>query len=249
MTYLSSTLNCELMKISDWLKANKLSLNLKKTKYIAFTPRQKRLHFNFQLAIDNQPINQVTETAFLGVILDKNLTWKPHISHIANKISKSIGIIYRSKFYLPKKSLITLYYSLIYPYLFYCNMVWASTYETNLHRIVILQKRAIRIISKSNFDDHTSPIFKSLGILKFHDIHIAQISQFMYSYTKSLLPDKFCNIFSTHRQIHSHNTRYALNFCLPLCRINISKFSVLYQGPKLYNTLDEKIKNCTSLFV
>ena len=93
MAYLIDTFNLELIKVSDWLKANKLSLNVKKTKYITFTPRQKRLNCSFQIAIDNQPINQVTETTFLGVILDKNLTWKPHISYLANKISKSIGVI------------------------------------------------------------------------------------------------------------------------------------------------------------
>ena len=138
MAYLIDTFNLELIKISDWLKANKLYLNLKKTKCITFTPRQKRLNCSFQIAIGNQPINQVMETTFLGVILDKNLTWKPHISYSANKKSKSIGVIYRSSFYLPQKSLL-MYYSLIYPYLFYCNMIWASTYLTNLRRIVTLQ--------------------------------------------------------------------------------------------------------------
>ena len=175
MAYLTDTFNLELIKISDWLKANKLFLNLKKTKCITFTPRQKRLNCSFQIAIDNQPINQVTETTFLGVILDKNLTWKPHISYLANKISKSIGVIYRSSFYLPQKSLLTLYYSLIYPYLIYCNMIWASTYLTNLRHIVTLQKRVIRIINKSKFDDHSSPIFKSLGITKFLDIRLIQL--------------------------------------------------------------------------
>ena len=68
LAYLIDTLNLELIKISEWLKANKLSLNVKKTKCITFTPRQKRLNCSFQIAIDNQPINQVTETTFLGVI-------------------------------------------------------------------------------------------------------------------------------------------------------------------------------------
>ena len=75
-----------------------------------------------------------------------------------------------------------LYYSLIYPYLNYCNIVWASTYKTYVCRLVILQKRIIRIINKSHFNAHTDPIFKDLGILKFNDIHLPQLDQFMYSY-------------------------------------------------------------------
>ena len=57
-----------------------------------------------------------------------------------------------------------LYYSLIYPYFYYCNIVWASTFETNVRRLVILQKHIINIINKSHFNAHTDPIFNDLGI-------------------------------------------------------------------------------------
>ena len=88
---------------------------------------------------------------------------------------------------LPKTSLRILYYSLIYPYFYYCCIVWASTYKTNLRRLFILQKRIIRIINKSHFDAHTNPIFKDLGILKFNDIHLLQLGQFMYSCSQGFI--------------------------------------------------------------
>ena len=155
-----------------WFKANKLSLNLKRTKVMVFKPRRKRSICNIQISIDNQNIVKVKETNFLGVILDENLNWKSEISHVASKVAKSIGIISRCSFFLPKSSLRMLYYSLIYPYFCYCSVVWASTYKINLRRLVILQKRIIRIIyNKSHFNAHTDPIFKDLGTLKFNDIH------------------------------------------------------------------------------
>ena len=110
-----------------------------------FKPRQKTLHPDVQLTQNNRSIEQVNETVFLGVILDETLSLKSHISHVANKISKSIEIIFTSSFYLFDISLRILYYSIIYPYLEYCNFVWASTYLSNLCRIVLLQKRAIPI--------------------------------------------------------------------------------------------------------
>jgi hypothetical protein len=112
---------------------NKLTLNLVKTKYILFKPRQKCQNLTAELFIDNQQIIQVQETSLLGVILDENLSWKSHISHISSKIAKSIGIIFRTSFYLLKSSLKMLYYALVYPYLQYYNIVWASTY----HQILI----------------------------------------------------------------------------------------------------------------
>ena len=59
--------------------------------------------------------------------------------------------------------------------------------------------------------------------------------------------DIFNHIFPTHSQQHSFKTRYAAAFCLPQCRTNIKQFSVLYQGPKLYNSLDAKITSSSSL--
>jgi hypothetical protein len=75
-----------------------------------------------------------------------------------------------------------LYHALVYPYLQYCNIVWASTYSSNLNCIVILQKQIVRILSKGKFDSHTDPFFKELKLLKFHDIcklQFGQISFFM----------------------------------------------------------------------
>ena len=158
--------------------------------------------------------------------MDENLNWKSEISHVASKVAKSIGIISRCSFFLPKSSLRMLYYSLIYPYFYYCNIVWASTYKTNLRRLVILQKRIIRIINKSHFNAHTDPIFKDLGILKFNDIHLLQLGQFMYSCKNSFLPPRFNNNFSQNNQFHSYNTRNSLADRLSYCRTNTKMFSL-----------------------
>ena len=165
---------------------------------------------------------------------------------MANKVSKSVGIICKSSFCLSTKSLRTLCFSLVYPYFFYCNLVWASTYRTNLARLVILQKRVVRTIGKSQFYAHTDPISKNLGILKFHDIHLLQLGLFMYSFQNRTLPLKFDCKFTLRRQIHSYNTRNSHAFSLPFCRTNIKQFSVFYQGPKFYNFLITVIVNSSS---
>ena len=179
LNYLNNILNSELRKMSDWFNVN-ISLNLTKTKYMIFKSRQNRHHPDVQLSLNSCSIERVNETVFLGVILDETLSWKSHISHVANKISKLIGIIFRSSFYLLGTSLRILYYSIIYPYLEYCNLVWASTYSSNLCCIVLLKKRAIRILNESEFYAHTDPLFTKLNILKFEDIHLLQLGQFMY---------------------------------------------------------------------
>ena len=141
-----------------------------------------------QISINEQRIKQVKERVFLSVVLDEHLTWKPHISQVAHKISKSIGVINRARFFLPKPCLKTLYYCLVYPYLHYCIIVWGSSYKTNLCRLVSLQKRVIRIISKSAFDSHSDPIFKELELLKLFDIRKLELVKLMFSFNRSFLP-------------------------------------------------------------
>ena len=129
-------------------------------------------------------------------------TWKSQIQNIARKVSKSVGIIYKSSFYLNKISLCNLYYSLVYPYLHYCAIVWRSTYQSNLKRLINLQKRVIGIVSRSSFDAHANSIFISLRILKFEDIIKLQIGKVMYLYKNGLLPDSFNDMFLLNCDIH-----------------------------------------------
>ena len=180
LSYLNTIINLELDKLSIWLQTNKLSVNTNKSNYIVFKSRQGRQPLDLNLEINKCSLNQVSEVVFLGVVLDEHLSWKSHISHLAWKISKSIGIIFKSNSCLPRFSLRLLYYSLVYPYLQYCVTVWGSTYPSNLNRIILLQKRVVRCINKDAYDAHTDPIFKELRILKFNDIYLLNLGIYVF---------------------------------------------------------------------
>ena len=147
--------------------------------------------------------------------------WKTHVNVTAAKISKSVGLLYKAKYYLPSKSLLTLYYALIYPYLTYCNLIWASTYVTNLQRIYLLQKRAVRAISKADYKASSKPLFANLKILDVFSIYSLQVSSFMYLYHNGALPISFTQIFQTGNKIHQYLTRYSDFYRPHTCRTNI----------------------------
>jgi hypothetical protein len=109
----------------DWLRTNRLSLNLKKTHAMVFGSKKKSMNSNPVLKIDNLILEIVKETTFLGIILDAGLTWKNHIAYTAKQIAKSIGILSKAKQFLNNKTLLQLYYSFVYPYLIYSNIIWA----------------------------------------------------------------------------------------------------------------------------
>ena len=167
---------------------------------------------------------------------------KPHLQNLTRKISKSLGIIYKSSFCLNKNSSYTLYYSLVYPYLYYCACLWGLTYHSYLKRLVTLQKRAVRMISRSAFDAHTDPIFKSLKLLKFENIVALHVAKIMYLYKNGQLPESFKNMFFTGPEIHNYNTRNSNLFRLPSGRTNVRKFSLRFQGPKIFNSINDEIK-------
>ena len=225
-TTLKNLVNSETIKLSDWFKANKLSLNMQKSNYIIFKPRQRRNELTLSTEMDGFKMNQVKEVNFLGVILDETLSWKPHISQVVSAFSKSVSVIRKSSFCLTRTGLCTLYYSLVYSYLQYCILVWGSTYPTHLRRLVLLQKRIIRIISKKSFDAHTNPLFKSLMILKIEDIYSLLLGKFMFSLKNNSVPSSFSRSILRTNQVHGYNTRSSKKFYIPFCRTNIRKFSV-----------------------
>ena len=85
---------------------------------------------------------------FLGAMADENLTWNDHIHILENTLSKTIGLLYRSKPYLDKSTMTTLYFSLFHSYLNYGNVAWASTTKSKL-KIASQQRQAVNAIPKS----------------------------------------------------------------------------------------------------
>ena len=159
-----------------------------------------------------------------------------------------MGIIFRSRFYLSSKTKVTLYYALIYPYITYCNSTWSSTYVSNLNRIFYLQKRVVRAIVNSDYRAHSAPLFAKLGILDIFQVNSFQIAKFMFCYQNQLLPPMFLNLFLTSSQVHNYGTRAANQYRSHSCRTNLKQFTVLYHGPKIWNSLPQSITSSSSLF-
>ena len=122
---LERVVNAELSKVQEWLVANRLTLNAKKSNFVIFHPYQKKLDRDVIPKIfdietnDFVLLDQKTYIKYLDILIDSNLTWKYHISYITSKISKTIGVIARLRHFVPTSTLLTLFRSLLSPYLLY----------------------------------------------------------------------------------------------------------------------------------
>ena len=199
-------MNEEMIKISAWLKIDKLSLNIDKTHFMLFKGKRK-IRKGIEIKIDNRMINQVSETKFLGIYIDENLSWKSHIQNITQNVARATGILYKVRQILDTNTLRNLYFTFVYPYLTYCVHVWGNACKTYLTKLGKLQDKIMRIITYSTYKAHSDSLYNALKLLKIKDIHKLSIGIFMFKYINSELPDIFISMFKCRHQVHNYNTR------------------------------------------
>ena len=210
--------------------------------------------FLIQKSIQSRPlklgdsfIQETDHIKFLGLILDKNLTFKNHIGYIESKISRSVGVLFKLKSYLPVRKLKMLCNSLILPHLNYGVECWHAAPNFAKNKLEVLQKKALRAIFGLPYNSHTNDIFKENGLLKITDIyrtnllcHLYKIRNMPANYDASLHP----RLMST---IHSYSTRNSNNLEIPRYNKATSQSSFLFQSAKEWNIIPENIRNSSSL--
>ena len=224
-------INLELEKVNTWLKVNKLSLNVKKTKFMIFHKLNKRFDAP-QLMLNNIQLNKCDSFNFLGLHITQHLTWTEHVRHISSRISRTAGQLNHLKHILPSKILITLYNTLILPHFNYCILTWGSQHQS----ISKLQKKCIRIVGNSHYCSHTEPILKNNNLLRIEDIYKLQQLSFYFKLKNGTLPPYFSTFPTTlNHEIHQHNTRR--KYIFPI-RANhtFTKNSLRYKIVDLVNT-------------
>ena len=230
-------MNAEMTKIVNWLRTNKLSLNLKKKHFIIFRKKRGKITLQNDLIIDDVVINRTNHTRFLGVMVVQHLTFESHVKYIKGKISRGIGILYKAKRSLKESSLLTLYYAFIYPYFTYCINVWGNTYPSIIDPLIKCQKWAVRIVKGAGKYDHTSPIFYNLKILNLRRLYVYFIQIFLYKYKRQELPESFMDFLTVVSTIHQHNTRQISQYRAPLAICFQRSSALKCSGAKIYNNL------------
>ena len=240
---LQDTINRELDKLFVWFSVNRLSLNLGKTNYMLF--RSRPPDNELALKINNVLLPRVAATKFLGIIIDDKLSWKPHIQSVKSKLSSVLSIMYKASKLINTTGMYTLYCSLFHPYLSYCNEIWGNTYTSNVKCLFTLQKKAIRLICNADRLAHTNAMFKDMSILKLSEFVKYKTAIVMFNIFHGTLPIQLQMRFTKYSSVYS--TRQTKSFVMVQVRTNLKAMCLSVHGVKLWNTLPDDIKNCTSV--
>jgi len=259
---LINSINIDINKMAIWFKANKLAVNKTKTKYIIFHSKGKKVPINLPPVIfdENEPNlphdpNGVTilerfhdkhESAdgraykLLGVYLDEHLSFDKHVTHIINKLNRSLYCIRMAKHNLNCQGLRSLYFALIHSHLSYCPTILNCLSQSNKNKLFKVQKKAIRVITGSSYNAHTSPLFINHKILPLDKIIKHGKLSFMHSVYYDYAPKSFENVWiKNEERLGDYNLRNDDLYMLPIPRLEIIKRLPAYSLPAEWNTAGE----------
>ena len=133
-----------------------------------------------KIKIGSKGLKEENHVKFLGVLVDSTLSWKPHIIELTKKLTKTTGIFYKLRYYIPRNLSIMLYNALIYPLLLYGITSWGLTFTSNFDSLLAIQNKFLKIINFSNQYDSPHPLYSTSKILKVNDLHKLQLASFVY---------------------------------------------------------------------
>ena len=189
-------LNTEPKATSEWLKANCLSLNVKKSQLLIFHSKFKKVDItSFSIKLEGIKLIPSTYVKYLGFYIDENLSWGTHINELSKKLSRANGVLAKLRYFAPKKILFLAYYAIFYSQLLYGCPVWSMTIVNNINTIRVLQNKCIRIINNAPYNSHTNNLFQENKLLKLDDVIKIEQLKLVFLFKNWDLPKELNNLF------------------------------------------------------
>ena len=233
-------LNIDLRRLFKWLCANKISLNVSKTIVLLFRDPHKIINHNFSLFLNGKPLEISQSVKYLGIHIDSDLSWRTQIDVLSTKLRKANGIISKLHHFVPRSTLLCIYYSLFESHLRYACQTWAQNTNLNTSRIFKLQKQSCRFLTFSNYLSFSSPLFSQLKILKLNDLVKLLNVILVYEILNNLSPSILSEIYNLSYYPETHATRGKTLRLLARKQYKTTKYginSIVYQSIIHWNDL------------
>ena len=233
-----SDVNGALIDVDQWLRVNRLSLNVSKTEFIIIT-RNKNIPRE-SIVIGDRPLKRQIKKEFLGILIDCDLNFSFHLAEITRKLSRCVGILYKIRPYVTDRILRMLYFSLFYSRMSYAIVAWGSSPQTYLNGVQVVQRRAIRLLKPGS---RSREAFMDLNVLQFNTVYIYFLLVKLFR-TVHGGHNYFQNRITANQVAHPYKTRPKVNDDLrtPFCRTTIAQRSFLFRGVQSWNSLPHQLR-------
>ena len=210
---------------------------------VIFKSKQKKFEGDLKIKLSGKRLYPTESVKYLGVKIDTNLSWQYHVNDLSVKLNRANAVLFKMRKYVSCKILRSIYFAIFDSYLSYCCLVWAQNCST-IQRIVILQKKAIRIINFQPRNSHTSHLFKQSS-LKFQDKICLENILFISKSLNNLSPSVFNMWFSFSSDQHNYETSSSTQGNLTkLYKTNkYGKYSITVSVVELWNKIPKQLKN------
>ena len=212
---------------------------------VIFKFKQKKFEGDLKIKLSGKRLYPTESVKYLGVKIDTNLSWKYHVNDLSVKLNRANALLFKMRKYVSCKILRSIYFAIFDSYLSYCCLVWAQNCST-IQRIVILQKKAIRIINFQPRNSHTSHLFKQNSILKFQDKIFLENILFTRKSLNNLSPSVFNTWFRFSSDQHNYETSSSIqgNLTKRFYKTNkYGKYSITVSAIEVWNKIQKQLKN------
>ena len=261
--------NNVLNEVYKYMLMNQLHINMGKSVYMHFGPnlnfsermtcaRVRQYGSHNIIKIASQKLKKVDRVKFLGVIIDEDLKWEPHIQHLIKKLNSSIVMIKRIIKFIPKSEYMKIYNALFKSHLSYCISSWGAVPGYKLKSLFAIQKRCIRLLFGSEYSydhsgyyetcarertytdhmskkdysqEHTKPLFNKHKILNLPNLYVYHTFLDLFKILKTHIP---ISLFSLFEQ-SPRETSFLLH--PPKVKLNVSKNNFVFNSCLLWNGL------------
>ena len=186
-------------------------------------------------------LTRVQAKNVLGIIIDEQLKWHEHNDKQCKTISSRIGLLRRARDFVTQDILKTMYNSLVLPHFNYCSTVWHNFSVEHIDKLYKLQKRAARVITRSNYDIRSSQIFTLLDWRPINESLDERELVMTFKAQLGLVPNYLTQLFNLNNNINHQLRSNNRSLYIPKPRTNFLKNSFSYRGAVSWNNLPHNI--------
>ena len=235
--------------LHKWFTANKLTLNIDKTCYMAFPPVKAD---SIALTINGVNISKVKSCKYLGVVIDEDLKWTEHIQTVYQKLVRYTSIFYKLRHKIPQTVLTNIYFAFVHPHILYGIEIYANTCPTFLEKLIRLNNKLLRTLQNKPLRHPLSELYCQYNTMPINMLHQYQLMLLVHKCQHHVekMPDVFRNYFELNSSIHTHNTRTKNSIHLFRSKTTFGQRCFKYRTSNFWNDLpaDCKEESCTNTF-